>query len=86
MLGTEWIGDGMPELILHNFLLDVVQPMPIGKVQMITYKVLASSPDHAVKRFFNEEAGIIVFQGEVVDRILVGMNIDQRGSMDVPSR
>jgi hypothetical protein len=75
-------------LVLHPFLIDVVKPVEYWdedtdetsqKVQLVTYKVLAQSPDHAIKRFFEEEAGVEVYRGDLSDAIVVGMQIDQAG-------
>lgn len=70
-------------LVLHPFLIDVVKPVQFEsqdpQVQLVTYKVLAQNPDHAIKRFFEEEAGVEVYRGDLSDAIVVGMQIDQAG-------
>ncbi len=86
----------MTGVMLQSYLIDTVQavevagigevdgnPVNVSKVQMITYKVLAQTPDHALKRFTQEGAGVIVYQGDIVDKILIGMNVDSNGVYDV---
>jgi hypothetical protein len=81
---------------LHGFLIDVVQPVVLSieedmeegyradaKVQLITYKVLARDPQHAMQRFFQEEAGQEVYRGEMSDRIVVGIQVDNAGVYNV---
>lgn len=58
---------------LQAFIIDVVQPAEQDKVQLVSYKVLAYNPDHALERFFKEEAGVVFYEGDVVDRIAVGL-------------
>lgn len=71
----------MPEL--QNYLIDIVQPVlvndeeakeyDIPQVQLVTFGVLGESAEHAYQRFIDEEAGEIIFEGEVTDRIIVGL-------------
>lgn len=46
------------------------------KVQLVSYAVVAPNPNEAMRRFFEEEAGEIIYEGDIVDRIAVG--IEQR--------
>lgn len=79
-------------IALRGFLIDVVQPVEdssenwsderdeyVKKVQLITYKVLARDPQHAMQRFFQEEAGVEVYKGDISDRIIVGIQVDNAG-------
>lgn len=70
-------------LVLHPFLIDVVKAVQFEsqdpQVQLVTYKVLAQNPDHAIKRFFEEEAGVEVYRGDLSDAIVVGMQVDAAG-------
>lgn len=65
------------ELILTTYMLDVVQPFEREdeepQVQLVTYKVLGKDPGDALDRFFNHEAGVVMYEGDIVDRILVGV-------------
>ncbi len=80
----------MSELVLTAYTIDIVeaqddlvwyeehkQYVHEPKVRMVTYKVLGMNPQHAMHRFFNEEAGEIIHTGEVVDRIMVGIDYAQ---------
>lgn len=66
-------------VILNNYLLDVVGAVQHKdgepQVQMTTYVVAAENPEHALRRFFDEEAGEVFYEGEVVDRILIGIDL-----------
>lgn len=77
----------MPDL--NNYLIDIVRPAEVfdgftceggesvfkPQVQLVTYGVLASSAEEAYRRFIEEEAGAIVFEGEVTDSVVVGIQI-----------
>jgi hypothetical protein len=64
---------------LETFMIDTVQPIEVdedgekkSKVRMVRYTVLGSNAEHALNRFFNEEAGEIVEETEPNDLIVVG--------------
>lgn len=59
--------------------IDMVVEYRNPQVQIVTYKVLAQNPEHAMRRFFEEEAGVEVYRGDLSDAIVVGMQIDRAG-------
>lgn len=69
-------------LELNAYLIDIVravQGVERGQdpqVQLVTYKVLAKDASQAIQRFFNEEAGVIIYEGEAVDSILTGIELE----------
>lgn len=65
----------MKDLTLNKFIIDVVQPnIDTGAhVQLISYMVLAPTAEEAMRRFFDEEQGSIIYEGDIVDRILIGI-------------
>lgn len=71
------------ELILTNFLIDTVQSAGEDKVVMKTYAVLGSSADEAFRRFMQDQAGTIVYEGEPVEAIVVGMQLANEAAQPV---
>ncbi len=70
-------------LVLNTYLIDVVRPVRESEdtpaeeakgpqVQLVTYKVLASNPNEALQKC-SDDAGVIVQEGDIVDRIMVGI-------------
>lgn len=59
---------------LNNYLLDVVYHRENG-VQMITYKIAASSAQAAYHRWADEDTTDfpIVYEGDIVSAIIVGI-------------
>lgn len=65
-------------LELNGFYIDTVRVVPESlddepKVQMVRYSVLASDAEDALKRFFEDEAGVVVEETDPTDLIVVGM-------------
>ena len=53
----------------------IIPADPEPKVQMVRYSVLATDGEDALRRFFEEEAGVISEETEPTDLIVVGMSV-----------
>lgn len=78
------------ELILTKYLIDIVKAVEAeeyegAKVQLVTYSVLAGSADEAVQRFFHDEAGVVMYEGDIVDGIFIGIQAASDQPIDVGS-
>lgn len=63
---------------LQIYLIDVVVLVPATEekqagVQMLSYSVAGRSAEHAFERFVDEGAGEVVFRGEVVPSVVIGI-------------
>jgi hypothetical protein len=85
----------MPEIILTSFEIDTVRVHPSAfledgvqkhKVQTLTYSVLGQDANHALHRFFHEEAGTVIYEGDPVDSIVIGMNVAEQQPVEVQGK
>lgn len=65
---------------LQGFYIDTVQVASDQgdlnpKIQMIRYTVLAKDGEDALRRFFEDEAGVVCEETEPTDLIVVGMSL-----------
>lgn len=66
---------------LNNYLIDTVEYVnpnahdtwPGGGVKMKTYRVAASTAEAAMNRFADEEAGEVIYEGELANFIIIGI-------------
>lgn len=67
---------------LNHYLIDISkavseegEPGQYGppRVQMITYAVLAPTAEEAMRRFTEEQAGEIVYEGPLVEGTIIGI-------------
>lgn len=79
----------MAELLLHTFLIDTVSSVEKdveddesasgwsrgAAVQMKTYAVVAPDPQEAFRRFTEEQAGEVVYTGDIVNAVIIGIQL-----------
>lgn len=70
---------------LNTYMIDTVRLVESGPwdenhscgVQMVTYTLIAESAEEALRLFTEKEVGRIVFEGEIVDSVIVGIEKGQ---------